>query len=494
MASTSTSARGARIGNRSIGEFLMAQRAFIALLVLIVIFTSLSDSFLTATNLVTMTKHVAYNALLSLGMLLVILTGGIDLSIGSIVGLSGVIAGVMLKGVHLSLFDVNAYPSVLVVVIIALILGTAVGTVNGILITRFNVAPFIATLGTMYMARGVALLISKGATYPDLGGEEAFGNTGFSFLGVSRPLGLPTSVWLMIIFAAVVALVVARAPFGRWLYAVGGNERAAELSGVPVNRVKMRVYMVSGFFAALAGLIISSELTAAAPAAGETYEMNAIAAVVIGGASLAGGRGDVKGALIGAFVIGFLNDGLVLVGVSSFWQTFLKGLVIVLAVMLDQGQQRLERSRAAAQAAQSVKREAARIADEGAGARPPPSRPRTDKRTEGEHHHAIDTPHAPAHPPAGRRPGRPRPEPHGLGGLLLALERLELHRHHHPRPRQPLLQDTGGGRRRRGDRHGLHGQLVLSRRRRQQAVRALRLGDLPGRGGDHLRQRRRGLH
>ena len=344
MASTSTSARGARIGNRSIGEFLMAQRAFIALLVLIVIFTSLSDSFLTATNLVTMTKHVAYNALLSLGMLLVILTGGIDLSIGSIVGLSGVIAGVMLKGVHLSLFDVNAYPSVLVVVIIALILGTAVGTVNGILITRFNVAPFIATLGTMYMARGVALLISKGATYPDLGGEEAFGNTGFSFLGVSRPLGLPTSVWLMIIFAAVVALVVARAPFGRWLYAVGGNERAAELSGVPVNRVKMRVYMVSGFFAALAGLIISSELTAAAPAAGETYEMNAIAAVVIG----------------------FLNDGLVLVGVSSFWQTFLKGLVIVLAVMLDQGQQRLERSRAAAQAAQSVKREAARIADEGA--------------------------------------------------------------------------------------------------------------------------------
>ena len=253
MASTSTSARGARIGNRSIGEFLMAQRAFIALLVLIVIFTSLSDSFLTATNLVTMTKHVAYNALLSLGMLLVILTGGIDLSIGSIVGLSGVIAGVMLKGVHLSLFDVNAYPSVLVVVIIALILGTAVGTVNGILITRFNVAPFIATLGTMYMARGVALLISKGATYPDLGGEEAFGNTGFSFLGVSRPLGLPTSVWLMIIFAAVVALVVARAPFGRWLYAVGGNERAAELSGVPVNRVKMRVYMVSGFFAGPGG-------------------------------------------------------------------------------------------------------------------------------------------------------------------------------------------------------------------------------------------------
>ena len=242
MTTTSTAGSGLRIGNRSIGEFLMAQRAFIALFVLIIIFASLSDSFMTGTNLVTMTKHVAYNALLSLGMLLVILTGGIDLSIGSIVGLSGVVAGVMLKGMHLSLFNVNAYPSVLVVVVVALLLGTIVGAINGLLITRFRVAPFIATLGTMYMARGAGLLISKGATYPDLAGEEAFGNTGFSFLGVARPLGLPTSVWLMIIFATVVALVVARAPFGRWLYAVGGNERAAELSGVPVGHVKMRVW------------------------------------------------------------------------------------------------------------------------------------------------------------------------------------------------------------------------------------------------------------
>ena len=338
MTTTSTAGSGLRIGNRSIGEFLMAQRAFIALFVLIIIFASLSDSFMTGTNLVTMTKHVAYNALLSLGMLLVILTGGIDLSIGSIVGLSGVVAGVMLKGMHLSLFNVNAYPSVLVVVVVALLLGTIVGAINGLLITRFRVAPFIATLGTMYMARGAGLLISKGATYPDLAGEEAFGNTGFSFLGVARPLGLPTSVWLMIIFATVVALVVARAPFGRWLYAVGGNERAAELSGVPVGHVKMRVYMVYGFFAALAGLIIASELTAAAPAAGATYEMNAIAA--------------------------------------SFWQTFLKGLVIVLAVMLDQGQQRLERSRAAAQAAQSVKREAARVnAGQGPEGAPGPDGP-----------------------------------------------------------------------------------------------------------------------
>ncbi|RJF40686.1 ABC transporter permease [Actinomyces sp. 2119] len=367
---------GLRVGDRSLGEFLMAQRAFIALIVLVVVFASLSSSFLDPTNLVSMTKHVAYNALLALGMLLVILTGGIDLSVGSVVGLTGVVAGVMLRGTHLSLLDLNAYPSVLVVVIVALLVGTGVGALNGLLVTRFRVAPFIATLGSLYMARGAALLISGGETYSDLDGAEGLGNTGFYVLGVSRFLGLPTSVWLMIVLGALVALLVARAPFGRWLYAVGGNERAAELSGVPVNRVKMRVYMASGFFAALAGLIIASELTAAAPAAGETYEMNAIAAVVIGGASLAGGRGDVKGALIGAFVIGFLNDGLVLVGVSSFWQTFLKGLVIVLAVVLDQGQQRLERSRAAAQAARSVRLEVERTspggeASAGAQAGPP---------------------------------------------------------------------------------------------------------------------------
>lgn len=324
-------------------------RAFIALGVLIVIFGVLSDAFLTVDNLITMTKHVAINAVLALGMLLVILKGGIDLSVGSIVGLSGVVAGELLGGVKVG--GVVAYPSVWVVVVCCLTVGAFVGTINGVLITRFKVAPFIATLGMLYVARGAALLISDGTTYPDLAGEESLGNTGFSWIGGGRPLGLPVSIWIMVILALLVTLLLRRAAFGRWLYATGGNERAAELSGVPVLRVKTLVYVISGACAAMAGVIIASELTSAAPQAGETFELNAIAAVVIGGAALSGGRGTVRGTLVGAFVIGFLADGLVILGVSTFWQIVIKGAVIVLAVILDQSQQKIQRRGAAIAAA-----------------------------------------------------------------------------------------------------------------------------------------------
>ena len=350
------------LSDRSIGEFLMDQRAFIALIVLIIIFSLLSSNFLTGSNLMTMTRHVAYNALLAMGMLLVISTGGIDLSVGATLALSTVIAGELLGGVGLPLVDKMAYPAVFVVVIICVLAGALVGWINGLLITRFNIAPFIATLGMMYMARGAALLISKGATYPHLGGDPSLGNTGFDFIGRGRPLGIPSQIWLMIIVAIIIWFIINKAPFGTWLYATGGNARAAGLSGVPVKKVTVRVYVISGMLAALAGLVVASELTSGGPQLGTAFEMNAIAAVVIGGASLAGGRGSVKGALIGAFVIGFLSDGLVLVGISSFWQTFIKGLVIVLAVMLDQAQERLKKSRAAAAAAASVKEEKERSA------------------------------------------------------------------------------------------------------------------------------------
>jgi erythritol transport system permease protein len=326
-------------------------RAFIALAVLIVVFGVLSDSFLTVPNVITMTKHVAINAVIALGMLLVILKGGIDLSVGSIVGLSGVVAGELLQGVPLGFGDVLAFPPVWAVIVLCVSVGMLVGTVNGILVTRFRVAPFIATLGMLYVARGLALLVSGGTTYPNLAGRADLGNTGFGFLGSGRPLGLPTSIWLMAILALAVTLVLTKAPFGRWLYATGGNERAAELSGVPVRRVKTIVYVISGGCAAIAGLIIASELTSAAPQAGETYELNAIAAVVIGGAALSGGRGTVRGTLVGAFVIGFLADGLVILGVSTFWQILIKGAVIILAVMLDQGQQRFQRRQGAAASA-----------------------------------------------------------------------------------------------------------------------------------------------
>lgn len=325
-------------------------RAFIALGVLIVVFSLLSDSFLTVDNVITMTKHVAINAVLALGMLLVILKGGIDLSVGSTVGLSGVIAGEALKGLHISILDVVAYPPVWAVVVLCLMTGAVVGTINGILVTRLNVAPFIATLGMLYVARGAALLISGGTTYPDLGGHPSTHNTGFGWIGSGRPLGLPVAIWLMIALAVVVTVLLRSTAFGRWLYATGGNERATELTGVPVKRVKMVVYVISGACAALSGVIIASELTSAAPQAGDSYELNAIAAVVIGGAALSGGRGTVRGTMVGAFVIGYLADGLVILGVSTFWQTFIKGAVIIVAVILDQSQQRFQRRGAAASA------------------------------------------------------------------------------------------------------------------------------------------------
>jgi erythritol transport system permease protein len=340
-------------------NLLLELRAFIALIVIVIVFGLLSDAYLTWDNLVTMTKHVAINAILAIGMLLVILTGGIDLSVGSIVGLAGIVAGVLLEGLHIGFANTILYLPVWGVVIVALAVGTGVGAVNGALVTRFNVAPFIATLGTLYMARGVALLISGGETYPNLGGSPELGNTGFGFLGTGRILGIPTSIWLMAAFAAAAVFLTRKTPFGRWVYALGGNARAAELSGVPVRRVTMRVYMISGLCAAMAGLIIASELTSAAPQAGETFELNAIAAVVIGGASLSGGRGAVRGALIGAFVIGFLADGLVILGVSTFWQIVIKGAVIVLAVILDQSQQKIQRRGAAIAAAAATERPAA---------------------------------------------------------------------------------------------------------------------------------------
>jgi erythritol transport system permease protein len=332
-------------------NLLFELRAFIALFVLIAVFGVLSDSYLTWDNLVTMTRHVAINAILAVGMLMVILKGGIDLSVGSTVGLAGVVAGVLLEGLRIGFLDVVVYPPVWAVIVIALAVGAGVGAINGTLVTRFNVAPFIATLGMLYMVRGAALLISDGATYPNLGGSPELGNTGFDFLGSGKIAGIPTAIWLMVLFAAAGSFLTRKAPFGRWLYAIGGNERAAELAGVPVKKVKTRVYMISGVCAAMAGLIIASELTSAAPQAGETFELNAIAAVVIGGASLMGGRGYVRGALVGAFVIGFLADGLVILGVSTFWQIVIKGAVIVLAVILDQAQQKVQRRGAAVAAA-----------------------------------------------------------------------------------------------------------------------------------------------
>ena len=194
----------------------------------------------------------------------------------------------------------------------------------------------------MWRARGTALLISNGKTFPNLGGDAARGNTGFPALGQSFLFGLPAPVWMMLALFAVAAVIAVRTPLGRQIYAVGGNERAARLAGIQVDRVKAFTYLASAFCAALVGLIIASQLEAAHPATGESFELNAIAAVVLGGTSLMGGRGSVTGSLIGACVIGVLTDGLVMLGVSEFWQMVIKGLVIVFAVAIDQVQARVQ--------------------------------------------------------------------------------------------------------------------------------------------------------
>jgi erythritol transport system permease protein len=222
-----------------------------------------------------------------------------------------------------------------VVVVIALAVGALVGLVNGLLVARLKVAPFVATLGTLYAVRGLAELMTNGLTFSNLDGDPALGNQGFDWLGFNRIFNVPIGVLVMIVVAVIVSLVLNRTVFGRWVYASGGNERAAELSGVPVRRVKVRVYVASGVCAAIAGVILASELTSASPTAGTSYELTAIAAVVIGGAALTGGRGNIRGTLLGAFVIGFLSDGLVIVGVSAYWQTVFTGTVIVLAVLLN---------------------------------------------------------------------------------------------------------------------------------------------------------------
>jgi erythritol transport system permease protein len=330
--------------NLPLREWLFKLRALIALVLLIVVFSALSPAFLTTGNLLILAKHVAINAILAIGMTYVILTGGIDLSVGSVVGLAAMIAGGLInQGLVLPMFGVVVYFNVWIIILLTLLAGVLIGGVNGWLITRFRVAPFIATLGMMYVARGFALLRSNGGTFPNLVGDAELGNTGFQLLGSGSFIGIPVPIWLMVVFGAVGVSIANKTPFGRWVFAIGGNERAAELSGIRVNRIKLLVYMISGFCAAMTGLIIASQLLAAHPATGEAFELNAIAAVVLGGTSLSGGRGGVGGTIIGAFVIGVLSDGLVLLGVSEFWQIVIKGIVIILAVVVDQIQQRLQR-------------------------------------------------------------------------------------------------------------------------------------------------------
>ncbi len=278
----------------------------------------LSDRFLDVNNLLNVARQVSINAIISVGMTMVILTGGIDLSVGSTVALAGsVTAGLLTAGQGMS-----------TAILAGLLIGVVLGCFNGLLITRANVPPFIATLGTMTAARGFTLVYTDGR--PITGMDDAF-----RFLGGGYIAGIPVPVVLMVIVFAAAYVVLRQTKFGRYVYAIGGNEEAARLSGIHTKKILLSVYSIAGLLAGFSGIIMASRLNSAQPTAGVSFELDAIAAVVLGGTSLSGGMGTIGGTLIGALIIGILDNGLNLLNVSSFYQQVAKGAVILLAVIVD---------------------------------------------------------------------------------------------------------------------------------------------------------------
>ena len=319
---------------------LLKGRTFIVLIILVIFFSFASSSFLQLDTLTMVAKHVSLYGILALGMTFVIITGGIDLSVGSVVGLVGMLAGGLIQE-GLTIGGKTIYFSVPAVIVLMLLFGCLVGLINGLIITKLNVAAFIATLGTMYICRGFANLRSGGATFTKIGGYEGLGNMGLKSLG-SNWFGVPAGVYVFAVLAVLSAILLKRTDTGWHILAVGGNEKSARLSGIKSDRVKILVYIISGFCAAWIGLINTAQISAAHPASGDGWEMNAIAATVLGGTSMAGGSGTIVGTIVGAFVIGVINDGMTMCGVTEFWQKIIRGLVIILAVVIDQTQRNLQ--------------------------------------------------------------------------------------------------------------------------------------------------------
>ena len=304
-------------------------RSLLALALMIGALSLLSEHFLTADNGWNILRQISVNLCLSIGMTLVILSGGIDLSVGAILALAGAMAAGLLKqGLALPGSSLLLQFTTSGAILAAVIVGAAMGWCNGVAITRFQLPPFVATLGMFSIARGLTMLWTGGFPITGLGDQ-------FGFVGTGFVLGAPMPVWIMTALVAVFMVVTRRTRFGRHLYAVGGNERAARLTGLHVGRIKVAVYTLAGALSGVAGLIVTARLDSAQPNAGLGYELDSIAAVVIGGTSLSGGRGSVGGTVLGCLIIGVLNNGLFLLNVSPFWQQVIKGLVILLAVAID---------------------------------------------------------------------------------------------------------------------------------------------------------------
>jgi inositol transport system permease protein len=304
---------------------------FLVFIAMLIVASILSPAFLSKTNLINVVRQMSVVGLIALGVTGVIVSAGIDLSSGSVVGLSAVVAA--------SLSQLPDYPAafykglqvpLFVAMLAACGVGALVGLINGSLVAKTRIPPFIATLGTLTAIRGAALLYTGGRPISDL-------TDGYNFIGQGDLFGIPVPILILVLMALVTHVLYSQTKFGKYLYAIGGNEQAARVSGINVGKYKMLMYVYAGFLAGLAGLVVSARIGSGQPGLGQGYELDAIAAAVIGGASLsAGGIGTVAGTVVGALIIGVLNNILDLTNVSAYWQQIIKGCIIVGAVILDQ--------------------------------------------------------------------------------------------------------------------------------------------------------------
>ena len=299
---------------------------FLALILVCALFSSMTSRFLTPTNISVILNQVSVNAILAFGVTFVIIAGGIDLSLGSLVAVCGVVVALLSQNNEYSLW---------LAIIGTLISGIALGALNGIIVVLTKVPPFIVTLGTMTIGRGVALILSNGRPISDL-------NESLNFLGNGDLLGIPIPILFLVLSYATCHILLTKTIFGRYVKAIGGNEMASYVAGVRVNRIKLYVYMISGLFAALAGILLTARINTGQPNAGLGFELDAIAAVIIGGTSTRGGKGTITGTLLGVLFIGVINNGLDLINVSAYWQQVIMGGIIILAVVLDGLYQKLK--------------------------------------------------------------------------------------------------------------------------------------------------------
>jgi len=290
----------------------------LAFLLMVAALSMLSDYFLTRSNILNVLRQISVNALLAFGQTVVIIAAGIDLSVGSLLAYTGALAAGLAKGGM----------SPVLAILSSLGAGSVLGLFNGAIIAFLGIAPFIVTLAGLTIFRGMTLVYTGGR--PITGLPDVF-----YWIGNGSILGIPVPVWLMLLFLGLTHFILRYTALGRQIYAIGGNEEAARLSGIPVERVKLFIYAYSGLASALGAIILTGRLNSAQPTAGVSFELDAIAAVVVGGTSLFGGRGGVFGTFLGALIIGVLNNGMNLLNVSSFYQQIVKGGVILAALIVD---------------------------------------------------------------------------------------------------------------------------------------------------------------